>query len=244
MIDVIQMPTDIERVKAVTNSLALRTRSIKHSNVWIGQYPGTPNQLDEIDLDDACHIVRFDSKHVQGYARMTPVKFEESSNKISNKIYDVASQCGRLNAIELQHVCCDFSDDDQRSAESNKILRELIVEAFRFCNNAKIKFLFAACDKGGTEELKKLGMRYSTLSQPFWVDCRLIVIHCIAVTNSNFTAINPLKLVAGTELVIPQQPQEQAVPKHGTQVFEKLDALAHLIADADRNSEKKSDELH
>lgn len=244
MIDIIQMPMDRARVKAVKNSLSLRTRGIKHSQIWIGQHQTTADKLDEIDLEDSCHIVRFNSKQVQGYARMAPVGSEISNCKISDKIYQVASQCNRLNAMELQHVCSDFPDDGKNCDEPNTILRELIVESFRVCNNAKIKFLFAACDKGGTDELKKLGMRYSTLSQPFWVNCRLIVIHCIAVTNSNFSAVNPLKLVAGTEMVAPPQKDESKPSTHGTQVFEKLDALAHLIADADRKVKNHTEELH
>ncbi len=238
MIDVIQMPREAKKFQTVQACIDLRQRGYANPNVWIGQSHEDAGNFEECDRSDCYHIVNSGADGVVGYARLKPVLGIDSSCEISQRIDEVARTSNRIPAFELQKASFDGPTPGLETplgdeAAGGAILRELLVEAFRICNVNQARFIFTACDRGGSEELRRLGIRYSTLSVPFTVQDRMIVILCISVTNSNFSSLNPLRLVGGTQL--PDQTSSISSVRRrcveDPSIFDKLEALAELVAD-------------
>ncbi len=246
MIEVVQMPVEPNRFACVLDSMELRRDSFLNENTWIGQSANRVGALEDCDREDSFHVVNREGNETIGYARLVPVRQRDDDETVSGTIADLAQKSNRCPAFELQ--CVSFVDDsdganvsehgggsDDGSAGREIILRELIIETMRISNNRQCRFIYTTSDRGGTALLKKIGLRYSTLSAPFPVQDRLMVILCIPVTNSNILAVSPLRVVGGTEVPNPHRMRvdAQASSPETPSDFGRLEALANLTDSCD-----------
>ena len=210
-------------------SINLRGRSFLNDDIWIGQSSGSDGALETCDHGDCVHVINQDGDAAVGYARLMPVVDHADDGTVSGTIGQLARQSNRCPAFELQ--CVSFTNSDDRTGvDDETVLRELIVETMRISNNRQCRFIYTTSDKGGTALLRKIGLKYSTLSAPFPVHDRPMVILCIAVTNSNIMALNPFKVVGGTDTASVKRTQEEALgssPAAPTE-FSRLEAIASL----------------
>ncbi|MEP1206265.1 MAG: hypothetical protein ABJM29_16920 [Rhizobiaceae bacterium] len=229
MIEVVHMPLERNKFSCVSESVDLRGRSFLNEEIWIGQASGSDGALEDADHGDCFHVINRDGAASIGYARLVPVLDNADDETVSGTIGQLARQSNRCPAFELQ--CVSFTNSDERaSADGETILRELIVETMRISNNRQCRFIYTTSDRGGTALLRKIGLKYSTLSAPFPVHGRPMVILCIAVTNSNIMALNPFKVVGGTQASAAMHPQEEALSTSPTAPteFSRLEAIASL----------------
>lgn len=235
MIDVIQMPLEATKFNAIQDCISIRKEGRESSSMWIGQSNNPPDGLEEYDRNECYHIMNRDRDGIIGYARLRPVFGSEVPCEVGTRIEEVATQSQRYPAFELQRVSIDAKEIETGDTIGNRglsTLRELVMEAFRICNINQAKFLYCSCDHGGSKELRRLGIRYSTLSTPFNLSGRLLVLVCISVTNSNFTALNPLRLVGGTEAPTLESPHssEPEPAARNPSIFDKIEAFAEIVS--------------
>jgi N-acyl-L-homoserine lactone synthetase len=232
MIEIVHMPMERKNFARVLDSIDLRCESFLDNETWIGQSIERCGTLEEDDRRDCFHIINHSGEKTVGYARLTPVVERTDQDAMSSIIADLAKKSNRCPAFELQSVSlADEEGATDTSQERESILRELIVEALRVANSLQCKFIYTTSDRGGTAELRKIGLRYSTLSAPISVNGRMMVILCIAVTNRNIVAMNPFKLVGGTAVAPDLSGQNS--PRLAHSEFTRLETLASLSEHSD-----------
>jgi len=241
------MPREATKFGVIQECLDLRKAAHASPKVWIGQSADNDGDIDQGDQDNCYHIVNSGREGAVGYARLKPVLIGSHGNECeaSNRVAEAARVSNRLPAFELQKVSvADATPSMETPGEGEQsrgdILKQLFIEAFRVCNANQARFIFTACDRGGSEELRHLGIRYSTLSVPFVMKNRLMVVLCVPVTNSNFNSLSPLRVVGGTQMpsraVASTNARERCV--EDPTVFDKLEALAELVADSGSDTDQ------
>ena len=227
MIEIVQMPGESKNFSKVLDSIDLRCDGYLDNATWIGQSVERCGTLEEDDRRDCFHIVNLQAEKSVGYARLTPVTERDGQDTMSSIIFDLAKKSNRYPAFELQSVSLANEVDAMECGQDREtILRELVVEALRVANARQCKFIYTTSDRGGTAELRKIGLRYSTLSAPISVNGRMMVILCIAVTNRNIVAMNPFRLVGGTA-VAPDLSHRNS-PRLAHSEFTRLETIASL----------------
>lgn len=232
MIEVVQMPTEQGKFATVLNSIDLRCQGYLDHQTWIGHAIDRCGTLEEIDRRECFHIINHDGEHPVGYARLVPVGSQHNDSCTSDQIAHLARQSDRYPAYELQTVCFETSGDaPEEEADSNTILRQLVIEALRIANNRQVKFIYTTSDRAGTARLKRIGLRYSTLSAPFDANGRTMVILCFAVTNSNIISLSPLQVVGGTATSPDVSNQIRAGAERSE--FSRLETISKLMESSD-----------
>ena len=232
MIEIVQMPGESKNFAKVLDSIDLRCDGYLDNETWIGQSVERCGTLEEDDRRDCFHIINNQGEKALGYARLTPVIERDGQDAMSSIISDLARKSNRYPAFELQ---CVSMAEEADAAECGKnretILRELVIEALRLANARQCKFIYTTSDRGGTAELRKIGLRYSTLSAPISVNGRMMVILCIAVTNRNIVAMNPFRLVGGT--AVGPNLSHRSSPRLAHSEFTRLETIASLSDNSD-----------
>ena len=232
MIDIIHMPLHSKSFGAVLKCVDLRKQGRAPQSMWIGQSEYFNGELEHTDRCESYHIVNHTDGLAVGYARLRLLDSTTQGAASSRKIFEIAEQSSRIPAFELQMVSTSSQSAGNNGASgSRKILRELLVEAFRIANSHNSRFIFTSCDRCATAEIKQLGLRYSTLSTPYEVEGRLLVVICIAVNNLNFSALSPLRIVGGVEAECELSPPPFHLKRRDESptVFEKYQALREMI---------------
>lgn len=232
MIEIVHMPAESRNFARVLDSIDLRCDGYLDNETWIGQSVERCGTLEEDDRRNCFHIINHHEDQTVGYARLTPVTDDDGQDTMSSIIAELARKSNRNPAFELQCVSlASESDAAKLEMDRETILREVVIEALRLANARQCKFIYTTSDRGGTAELRKIGLRYSTLSAPISVNGRMMVILCIAVTNRNIVAMNPFRVVGGT--AIAPDLSHRNSPRLAHSEFTRLETIASLSEHSD-----------
>lgn len=213
-----------DHISSVHSSTTKPNDAIFLLSPWINYSLGVRDIVDQNDDPKCYHLTKSKGDEIVGYARISPLVQLQQTDPTSMKSLKAARVSGRLPAFELQQI--SFSN-----YAVNASLRDILIEAFRIANISQIRFLFTCCHREGTQALKNLGIRYSTLSAPFELEKQRLVVVCIPVTNSNFSTLSPLKIVGGID-ASSEQTSEFSARKRCVEdptEFDKSEALHKLF---------------
>lgn len=239
MIEVVHMPFESTKFSSVLDSIDLRRKAFLNQETWIGQSSERDGAIDDFDHDNSLHIINRDKGIPVGYARLVPMVDGDSAT-VSGTIADLARQSNRRPALEVQ--CVSFADESHDSDLSKEaVLRELFIKIMRVSNNRQCRFVYTTSDRRGTAIIKKIGLRYSTLSTPFPLHGRLMVVLCIAVTNSNILALNPFNVVGGTQAQTKLQGDVATFSPAAPAEFGQLEAISNFMGQSDDPIHPKED---
>ncbi len=228
MIDILRMPMERKRFYAIHDCIELRRHAEESFDCKIGFGAADTYQLEEEDRQDCYHILKYNAFRLTGHARLRPIPDRHYDCSIGEQIDDLSKLMDRRPAFEIQRVSIDASHHLSSNTcaiyEKNiEILREIITVAFRICNATYAKYLFCSSDKNGIKYLRDIGIKFSTLTKPIERKEQEYVILCIAVTNSNFAALGPLRVVGGTQHA---EKMESGAPTRS--IFDKQEALEQM----------------
>ena len=229
MIEILKMPLERRKFYAINDCIDLRRYAEKSKKYRIGFSTEESSEIDEFDRTDSYHILNYNGYRLNGYGRLRPIPEIRSDCSVSRQIDELSKMMNRQPAFELQRVSADADSGNPDSQKDTRdidlgILCEIVTQAFRICNLNSARFLFCSSDRGGMDHLRDLGVRYSTLSTPFEMGDTQMVILSIAVNNSNFAALNPFRVVGGSEVQAHLPPTSGWSVQEPT-IFEKVDAL-------------------
>ena len=235
MFDVIRMPMERKRFYAINDCIELRRNFEVTGNFRIGFGEHDTFDIEEYDRADSYHIMKFNAFRLTGHVRLRPIPDVCADCLVSKKIDEISLKMERRPAFEIQRLSIESADEsfeiiDNEIDHDHNLLREIMLVIFRVCSATEARFVFCSIDKGGIECLRRLGLRYSTLSSPFFVNDLEIVIIGIAVNSSNFVKLNPFRLVGGTESREVSRGLVQSKhggEKHGN-IFDKNDVISGM----------------
>lgn len=227
MIRLVEAPTGNEDLTLLESCARFREEAGRKIDYRIGQFETDGEAVERLACSGASHLVKLMGDRIWGYSRLRRIDTASEDGSIGARIFSLASETGRLPACEMQLV--SQGAEVAPGVTPRSLLKELILAAFRYCNERQVRFLFSACDRRGLEMLRGLGMRCASMGAPFDCAGRMLVVACIPVTNSNYSSLNHSRDSQKADSSYASTSQESDAK--GTGIFHRFDVLSELMGD-------------